>query len=239
MPKRPEPPAEEGAPEWMVTFSDLTTLLLTFFILLLSFANMDIVKFKEMLGSVKDAFGVQVKRKQAEYAAFSPTPYEQKSNLTDKEEFVLGMVLQLKTLFEGDKSTKGNVEIEGEENGVLIRVGNSIMFKPGSFQILPQSYPILNKVVKILEENNVDLKVMGHTDDTPIDRGLFASNWELSAARAGAVVRYILSHSKVVKPTRLEAIGLADTRPLVPNISPENRAKNRRVEFYFYRPKID
>ncbi len=236
---RPEPPSEEGAPEWMVTFSDLTTLLLTFFILLLSFANMDIVKFKEMLGSIKDAFGVQVKRKEAEYAAFSPTPYEKKSILTQKEEFVLGMVLEIKTLFESDKRTKGNVEVEAEKDGVLLRVGNSIMFKPGSAELLPQAYPILNKVIKILEENNVDLKVMGHTDDTPVEKGsLYPSNWELSAARAGAVVRYILSHSKAIKPTRLQAIGLADTRPLVPNISPENRAKNRRVEFYFYRPPV-
>ncbi len=236
--ERPEPPAEEGAPEWMVTFSDLTTLLLTFFILLLSFANMDIVKFREMLGSVKDAFGVQVKRKEAEYVAFSPTPYEKKSALTQKEEFVLGMILEIKSLFESDKKTKGNVEVEAERDGVLLRVGNSIMFKPGSAELLPQAYPILDKIVKILEENNVDLKVMGHTDDIPVKGSIYPSNWELSAARAAAVVRYIISHSKAIKPTRLQAIGLADTRPLVPNISPENRAKNRRVEFYFYRPKI-
>ena len=237
MPKRPQPPGDEGAPAWMVTFSDLTTLLLTFFVLLLSFANMDIVKFREMLGSIKDAFGVQVKRQEAEYVAFSPSPYEKKSDLTKDEEFVLGMVLRIRSLFEADKETKGLVEIAVVKDKVLLRVRNSIMFKPGSAKLLPQAYPILNKIIKILEENNVDLKVIGHTDDTPVERGPYPSNWELSAARAGAVVRYIITHSKVIKPTRLQAIGLADTRPLVPNINEENRAKNRRVEFYFYRPE--
>ncbi|RLB09712.1 MAG: hypothetical protein DRG39_07255 [Deltaproteobacteria bacterium] len=80
------------------------------------------------------------------------------------------------------------------------------MVKLGSAKLLPQAHP---KVVKILEENNVDLKVMGHINDTPVEN----TNWGLSAARVAAAVRYIIiSHSKVIKPTRLQARGLADTR---------------------------
>lgn len=239
MPNEPEQKCEEGLPPWLATFADLMSLLLTFFVLLLSFANMDIQKFQDMMGSIKDAFGVQVKRKTADYIAFSPSEYESKvSNLTKEDKLVLGMVMRVKSILEADKSAGKFAQVSAEENGVLIRVNSGVMFQPGSATLLPSSYPVLNKVIQILMENNLDLTVRGHTDDRWVKSSIYPSNWELSAARAAAALRYILEHSKVSK-VRLSAVGYADTRPLVPNTTEANRAINRRVEFYFHRPRVE
>ena len=81
-----EPPVEEGLPAWMATFADLVTLLLCFFVLLLSFAQQDANKFKTLAGSIKNAFGIQIKRKTANFAAFSPERYERSDVTLEKED---------------------------------------------------------------------------------------------------------------------------------------------------------
>lgn len=78
----------------------------------------------------------------------------------------------------------------------------------------------------------------GHTDDIPVRSAKYPSNWELSAARAAAALRYIVEKGGI-NPSRLKAVGYAGTRPLVPNTSEANRAINRRVEFYFHRPRVE
>ncbi len=238
MAKQEECRCEEGLPGWLATFADLMSLLLTFFVLLLSFSNQDVQKFRDMMGSIKDAFGVQVQRKQADYIAFSPSQFERKDIKIDQDtRMLLGMVLKLKAVLEENKLLKKNVDVTSDDNGVLIRVSSGVMFKPGSAVLKPEAYPVLNEVIKLLKENNFDVIVRGHTDDTPAGAN-FPSNWELSAARAAAALRYIVEKGGI-NPSRLKAVGYADTRPLVPNTSPSNRALNRRVEFYFHRPQVE
>lgn len=238
MARQEECRCEEGLPGWLATFADLMSLLLTFFVLLLSFSNQDIQKFKDMMGSIKDAFGVQVQRKQADYIAFSPSQFERKDIKLDQDtRLLLGMVLKLKSVLDENDLLKKNVDVTSDDNGVLIRVNSGVMFEPGSAVLKKEAYPILNEVIKFLKENNFDVIVRGHTDDTPV-KGNFPSNWELSAARAAAALRYIVEKGGI-NPSRLKAVGYANTRPLVPNTSESNRALNRRVEFYFHRPQVE
>ncbi len=233
---RREPPEskEEGAPEWLTTFSDLMSLLLTFFVLLLSFANMDIQKFQDMLGSIQGAFGVQTKRKEAEYVAFSPSKYESKVKLTKEDKQVLGMVLSVKSSM-SDLTKTYPMDITTEDNGVLIRIQSDALFKKGTAILLPSSKKVLDSIVKLLKKNDWMVAIRGHTDDREAKNSKYPSGWELSTARAAAVLRYILAKGKF-NPRRFRAEGYADTLPIVPNISEKNREKNRRVEFYFYRP---
>ncbi len=235
--KAPPEPEEEGAPEWLMTFSDLMSLLLTFFVLLLSFANMDIQKFREMLGSIKDAFGVQVKRPEADYVAFSPSPFENKMKLSKQDKQVLGMVLTVKSLL-GTEAKKEPIEINAEDRGVMVRVQSDVLFKRGSAQLLPSAKKVLDSIIKLLKKNDWMVAIRGHTDDTEAKYSKYHSPWDLSIARATTVLRYILKKGKF-NPRRFRAEGYGDTLPLVPNISPQNRAKNRRVEFYFYRPTVE
>ncbi|NCC23733.1 MAG: flagellar motor protein MotB [Deltaproteobacteria bacterium] len=230
---------EEGLPPWMATFADMVSLLLTFFVLLLSFANMDIQKFQDMMGSVRDAFGVQVKRPPTSHVAFSPSLYERQDVALDREsKAILDLTLQIKALVSNDQEIKNGIEISPDDQGVLMRVESGLMFPPQSAVLEPNASLVLNAVIGILKEHNFDLVVRGHTDDQYIASSVYPSNWELSSSRAAAAVRYLVDKGGI-SPSRLKAIGYAGTRPLVPNVSETNRDMNRRVEFYYHQPQFE
>ncbi len=234
--KNTGPPAEEGAPGWMVTFADLMSLLLTFFILVLSFANMDIVRFRDMLGSIQQAFGVQVKRRDADYVAFSPTQFERKDiEISRENEQILSMVVQLRTILQDDETLQKSSGVEADDQGLVLRVDNATLFNPGSAELRPEAKQALDAVIRILRDYNMNLVIRGHTDDVPFRSAQYPSNWELSAARSAAALRYILEYGGF-SPTRLRAVGYAGSRPLVPNNTEENRKRNNRVEFYYHSP---
>ncbi len=228
------PPCEEGLPGWMATFSDLCTLLMTFFVLLLSFSTMDIIKFKQMMGSMEKAFGYTTEEHGA-FEAKASTPVT--IQLSDQENKMLDN-MEIGNKIKQDIQESGmekDVEVEVSENGVMMRLRGKVAFPPGKATLNPKMKPLLAKVAKILKEHpDYYLKVLGHTDNIPIKSNKYDSNWELSAARAVRVIQYLVDKYKI-NPKRLTAIGYGDTRPLVPNNSPENRAKNRRVEFIFYK----
>ncbi len=225
------PPGEAGAPAWMATFADLATLLMTFFVLLLSFANMDVVKFRQMAGSVKDAFGTQVE---------TPGVYEERSDtmvtvqLSEEEDRTIDMMQMgeriRKTVEEQELEEK--TEITVNEDGVTLTVDGTFMFDGGSAQLKPEFENFLGEIAKIIEENDYPLAIEGHSDNIPINSPIYPSNWELSSSRATAVLRHLIDQYKI-SAKRLIAVGYSDTRPLVANDTPENRAKNRRVEFHF------
>jgi chemotaxis protein MotB len=223
---------EEGAPAWMATFADMATLLMTFFVLLLSFSTLDVIKFREMLGSVKDAFGTQVER---------PGSFEEKAStpvtiqLSEAENRMIDM-MQMGSQIQRAIATHGlkeDAEVTASEDGVILKITGTLMFPIGSAKINANFEPFLETIAKIIRENDYPVAIEGHTDNIPIANSpLYPSNWELSSARATAVLRYLVERQGI-DPKRLMAVGYADTRPLVPNDTPENRAKNRRVEFHF------
>ena len=222
-----------GAPEWMVTFGDLMSLLLTFFILLLSFSNMDVVKYRQMLGSMKDAFGVQ---KADATALEKPTGslFSDVGGLPgqDPNELKIKKIMQeLKKLVKEER-LEHMVNIERKERGVLMRIKGELMFRSGDAHVRYTFQKTLRKISKAIEKVDNQIIVEGHTDDLPIRTGRFPSNWELSSARAGAVVRY-LSQNPKIDAKRFTAVGYADTKPIVPNTNAINRSKNRRVELLF------
>ena len=223
---------EEGAPAWMATFADMATLLMTFFVLLLSFSNMDVQKFKSMLGSVKDAFGT-VTENPGDFEEKSSTPVS--IQLSEKESSMIDMLEmgdKVKQAIE-DHGLEGEAEVSTDENGVTLKITGKLMFDAGSASIKEEFKPFLASITKIIKENNYPVAIEGHTDNIPMTSSpIYPSNWELSSARATAVLRYLVEE-KGIPPKRLMAVGYADTRPLVPNDTPENRAKNRRVEFHF------
>jgi len=238
-PRRDDTPCEEGLPPWLATFADMMSLLLCFFVLLLSFANQDVTKFRTLMGSIKDAFGIQIKRDEAEFAAFSPSKYERKDvELNEDNKMLLGMVLQLKKLMVDDPELKETAEISTDDHGVIMRIPNNMIFKKGTAQVLPGADKVFSKVITFLKEHNFDLVVRGHTDDRlSATNEAYPTNWELSSARAGAALRYIIEKGGI-KPSRLKAVGYADSQPLVPNTSDDNRFINNRTEFYFHRPAV-
>ncbi len=225
-----------GSPLWMTTFADLMSLLLTFFILLLSFSQLDIVKFKEISGSITEAFGVQ---------RINPVFESPKGETIIAREMTAkkgygNLVVKLHEMTESTQAKKAGseskVEIEVFEDyrGIVLRVGDGNMFAPGRAALSPSSFPFLDDVIETIEGENVDVHVEAHTDDVPIKSKLFETNWHLSAARSVSVVQYLKEVGKL-PPPRLLATGRGDSVPIVPNLNRRNRAKNRRVEIVFTR----
>lgn len=239
MGKQIEKPKDEGLPPWMATFADLVTLLMCFFVLLLSFANQDLANFRTLMGSIRDAFGVQTERPEATFAAYSPTRLEKKGvKLNQDQKVVLDLTMQLRALMEEDSELKRSTGVTAEREGVLVRVETAFLFKPGQAELGSKAPEMLGKVLKILKEYNFNCVIRGHTDDREEKSSQYPSNWELSAARAAATLRWMVEKGGI-DPRRLKAVGYAGTRPLVPNDREKDRARNRRVEFLLHRPEAD
>jgi len=122
-----------------------------------------------------------------------------------------------------------DMELEGKKGITVIRFPENVAFAAGSEMLGPDFEAALAKLMGVLEEAEGEIGVAGHTDNRPISTQRFRSNWDLSTARAVSVIHYITEHSDI-DISRLAAQGMADSRPLAANDSPENRAKNRRVE---------
>ena len=221
---------EEGAPAWVVTFGDLMSLLLCFFVLMLSFSEMDRRKYKVVSGSLKNAFGVQRK------TPIFDSPKGQKIIAREfDQEIVSGKIIKdlvdplMIELDENFKDLKNYVEIEVTENQANIRLMGEITFDIGEAKIRPILKPLLHKIGTMLEKTKGELIIAGHTDNVPLKGSRYKSNMELSMARAGSVADFLLRNTSI-KPDRFSTMGFGEFRPLAPNGTPEGRQKNRRVE---------
>lgn len=233
--KKPQEEVEEGLPAWMATFADMMTLLLCFFVLLLSFAKQDIAKFESLTGSIKDAFGVQLKRPYATKAAFSPTDKESKGEKSKTQE-IQELAREMLSIVKDNKFLRRSATVTGEREGVLIRIDSAYLFGPGSAKLNRAAEKALSEVAKLLKDNPFNCLVQGHTADD-LEPGIVSGdNWDLSSDRALAAMRVLINKYEI-PDRRLTAVGYAGTRPLVPNDSYEDKAKNRRLEFFFYRPE--
>jgi len=225
-------PAHEckaGAPDWIVTFADLMSLLMTFFILLLSFSNMEIVKFRTMAGSVRNALGLKSDLALSDV----PTGNSLLPHLDPKEgEGSQASPEQMKSDLEAivkESGLEGRGTARVTKRGVILQLNGDMLFSSGRAELNPTAMPILDGLAKYLQTVDKALDVVGHTDDIPISNEIYPSNWELSAARAGQAVRYLAENG--VQPRRLRAIGQADSEPISPNTDAASRSENRRVEF--------
>lgn len=234
-------PAEEdkpGAPEWMVTFGDLMSLLLTFFVLLLSFSQMDNARFKELAGSLERAFGVQ--RKEPRYDTpkgmtivakdFHQAIVEQaKVGDTAAEKNPLDELAEQLQQLLASLETQGLIEFDQQDQFLILRLLGHATFDSGKATIKPDMVPTLRAIGKLLGQTSQDVFVAGHTDNVPIRGGKYRSNLELSVARAASVIEFFV-HEELVAPQKTATMGFGEYRPLVPNDSRANRRKNRRVE---------
>ncbi len=236
-----------GAPEWMATFADLATLLLCFFVLILSFANMDIIKFRAMVGSLRNAFGVQVLHPgHVELRTTSPIEFSQRESTAvpdvmdlpqrmDADHMRKRMMTKIERVIV-EQNLENIVETEETDDGVVVRVKGQLLFTSGGDQLSPESFVFLKEIAKLAEEFPYRVSVEGHTDTLPIKSARFPTNWHLASGRAIAVLRYF-AEVEAIDPGRLAAVGYGDTRPLRDNDTAEGRAENRRVEFVFHRPE--
>ncbi len=227
--KCPKCDCSGGAPAWMVTFSDLVTLLLTFFVLLLSMANMEEIKFAEASASIRSAFGAHSLPAPSKYSIpIIPSPPISKFSPIQNE-MASKVYKRIQSQLKSDNIPE-DVELIKKENGtIILRINNSVLFQKGTSTVSPTAYPTLRNLADIIRPLPMRLRIEGHTDNTPVSKRRIG-NWNLSVERAVSVMRF-LKKSDLLPLDRMSAIGYGSDRPILPNTNEENMAKNRRVDF--------
>lgn len=229
-----DPPKKEpGIPPWMATFADMVTLLLCFFVLLLSFTNQDISNFRTMMGSIQAAMGVQKEDEGAFSAPYADTTFKERKSVRENKEIVeLGARIK-KSIRSRDLVAMARVS--SDKSGVMLRLDNQAMFAKGSAELTDEAKKGMQVVIDAMQNSDFNLIIRGHTDGERTPNNIYSSNWDLSAARAARCLRFILENS-TIPASRMKAVGYASAKPILPSTTEENRRINRRVEF-FYIPK--
>jgi len=246
---------DPGLPRYIGTFADLMSLLMCFFVLLLSFSEMDALKWKMVVNSMENAFGVNTPDSpdtvpmgtSVIQQTFSPTPNQssplsslRQSQVNDSKALKIDNVDQYKAAVRNtqteqltqlleDEIKLDLVSIETINDRVTIRINEKASFPSGRANLKSAFIPILAKIRHSLAQTKSHFIVSGHTDDIPVNSSRYRSNWELSAARATSVV-HVLLDDKEILPNRFRIEGHGSTHPIVANNNVKNRAINRRVE---------
>jgi len=237
-----------GAPAWMATMADMFSLLLTFFILLLSFSNMDLEKFRAMANSIQQALGVNSSTADIFDTSRNPVDLDKiKDSQGGKDaQDSAQEQIRIKEISEyeqmaGDISKvvsemglEDTVTVTSSARGVLMQVQGQVFFEAGQANLKGDSQPFLDEIARIVKASPYNVAIEGHTDDSPIHTERFPSNWELSTARAISALRYLVDRGHI-DPHRLSSAGYADTRPVVPNDTEQHQRQNRRVEFVLFK----
>ncbi len=225
---------EEDSRTWLVTYADLVTLLLVFFILLYTLAYFEKEKYRSGLRDLETRFSAG--------ESMDPQEHKWKSRPIRLDEFT-GIRSRQKELiksvnrFARTLEMPDSVHTENIGNKIVIRVSGEALFASGSADLNPGVTPSFDYLIRIFNQYpEYQINIKGHTDDRPIATRRFPSNWDLSAIRATTVLKYMVSRG--IQPNRLTATGYGDALPRVPNDTDANRAINRRVEFVLEKKEI-
>lgn len=235
---------EDNTGGWLVTYADLMTLLLTFFILLFSISSMNLQKFKKAVSSIQVSLGERTpsvdllklidEEEQPDTLSVAPA----KEDPSAEKKIALEDIIGLKSKdiyrdvqhFVQKRRLSNHIVASMEGSKVIIRITGKILFPSGLAELNPKAGPILDDIAAIAKRYPLHhVRIEGHSDNVPISTEQFPSNWELSAVRATTVLRYLIG--KGIDPHRLTATGYGSLFPLLPNTTETNRARNRRVEF--------
>ncbi len=219
MPRRRKIEEEHENPDrWVISYADFITLLFAFFTTMYAISHVDVGKLERFTGSMRSAFkatGAVPDRGVIE--GIRPIPYED-----------IQLEREIRATFERFDKIEG-INIVRNERGVLISLGDSVMFDSGSTDIKDDAKQILSAILTVIKKIQNNIAVEGHTDNIPIKGVKYLSNWELSTARAMSVLMYFLQEDGI-RPERFSASGYGEHRPIMSNATPEGRSRNRRVD---------
>ncbi len=226
---------DASSQNWLTTYGDLITLLLTFFVFLFSFSTIDAQKFKAIVASLQGYPGVLESGfsiddissigKEGEDDILDNASIDENNGFVSLYDDIRGYIKQ--------NNINAEVIISESQTEILIRFIDSILFDSGKADIKQEAYPILNKIAqvfKVYEDHIKGIRIEGHTDNRPINTKEFPSNWELSTTRAVRVLRYFIEE-KDISSDILSAVGYGEYQPIAPNDTAYSRALNRRVDF--------
>ncbi|MCY6959609.1 OmpA family protein [Clostridium brassicae] len=224
-----EEPKENN--DWLATYADTITLLMTFFVLLYAFSMVDQTKFQQIAASMNSVLTGNNATSILEMNTSGDVPVTgspvdmgpKQTGNTEKE----SMYNKIKSFVDSNK-LKDTIEIRKDSRGVVMELKDNVLFDTAEADIKESSKPILDKINSLLATLPNEIIVEGHTDNVPIRNYKYASNWELSTQRAVNVLKYFVE-VKGQNPKRFQAAGYGEYRPIAQNNNDTNRAKNRRV----------
>ena len=225
---------------WMLTFSDLVTLMLTFFVMLLTMSSMDNKKFNdvfsvftEKVGPLKFASRTQVQNTAKFMSSLKDAMPGHKllaAQIMDQARALSNILNINRDEKQGWlKTLSKDVKVTVDNRGLVITMTDNLVFQKGTANLVERSKAVLKRLATFLAIIKRPTSIVGHTDNAPVKTDAYPSNWELSLARAVTVLQYILK-TKGVRPDLFRVGARADTKPIADNTTPEGRAKNRRVE---------
>ncbi len=220
---------------WLLTFNDMMTLLLAFFVLIVSMSHLETAKLTRVAAAMRKVFSPASSSpvaKRAVVRKFLPSlrdgDIERERLKVRSREITAGAEERKKALYHYFLNWGGVLVYPGKD-GFSLLLGEQLLFVPGAADISPKGQQLLKSLAAALPKKNVEIGVEGYTDDLPMKRGKYPSNWEFSMARAVNVVKYMIDEGAVA-PEILSAVGYGDTKARWPNSAASSRQLNRRIE---------
>jgi chemotaxis protein MotB len=214
---------------WLLTYADLITLLMMLFVILYAISTTDIQKAQALGFSLSKAFspGIFVGDDKTGLAQGGGDVAHPFITNTQKQDF--GILTDALKRVMREEGIDSGIDILTTSEGTVISLSGSLLFPSGRAEIRPEALRVLERIAELLRPLRNKIRIEGHTDDLPPPTTLYPTNWELAAARALAVLRYFAGPGGV-DPARLSSVSYGEYRPVVPNTSVANRARNRRAD---------
>ena len=232
--KPPNAEKAENHERWIVSYADMVTLLFALFVVLYATSDANPQKLQVVRNSIDDAFSVGVLQgSNGTSPVFGGGGLAPSLNEIKSKTFVgLGKTLND---FASANGLEGKITVRADANSITISLADNLLFDSGSADLKGGAQDVLTEVAAALKGLPNDMRIEGHTDNVPVNSQDFATNWELSAARASRVLRFL--HDQGGLPSeKLEAAFFAETMPVAPNDRPEGRAQNRRADIVILYP---
>jgi chemotaxis protein MotB len=211
-----------GQDRWLLSYADFVTLLFALFVTMYAVSTVDKSKLAPAASSISTAFDGEkreaVATPMSDLGIIVPQPPARLDRVRDELARVLA-----------DAISTGRLELIEDARGLVISLPERATFGPASTEMPPSALALVEQVAMAVKPFNRPLRIEGHTDNVPISTREFRSNWELSTARAATVIRFLIERVGL-DPRRLSAAGYGEFHPRVANDTPENRARNRRVD---------
>lgn len=234
--KAPDPEPPQNHERWIVSYADMLTLLFALFVVLYATSDANPNKLKIVKTSIDRAFSVGIKNGDN---GTSPIFDSGGGGLTPSINAVKSRNLLEISKSLGDfakaNGLDGRIQIRSDANSITISLADNLLFDSGSADLKPGSQTVLGEVAGALQGLPNQMRIEGHTDNVPANSADFTNNWDLSAARASRVLRF-LSSDGGLKESQLFAAFYADTHPVADNSTPEGRALNRRADIVIVYP---
>ena len=233
---------------WLIPYADLLTLLLALFIVLYASSTVDKEKYQSLMEVFQSELtGTKIESQQAGLSPTLPVPEENQGLLEEDEELLeeetddktndeeLDVLIQQLESFINENSLQDMVSLKATERGIEVSLKELILFDSGEAKLIGGSYQTLNGLIGLINTVSNPISIEGHTDNVPAYNLIYATNWELSAARAISVLKYF--ESQQIDANRMQFSGYGEYQPLYPNDSYEHRQANRRVNIIILREK--